>query len=91
MLDLTSALAYLHGLGAFHRHTCPRTIVFRGSQIYLSDIRFYSERCSESASKYDAPEIRNKDPVLTRQSNIYSGFFSISWYTATPTSSYPSL
>ena len=28
MLDLTSALAYLHGLGAFHRYVCPRTIVF---------------------------------------------------------------
>jgi len=72
MLDLTSALASLHGLSAFHRHVCPYTIVFRGSQIYLSDIRFYSERCSESTSKYNAPEIRNKDPVLTRRSDIYS-------------------
>ena len=72
MLDLSSALAYLHGLAILHRHISPRTIIFRGSQIYLSDIQFYSERPLESASKYDAPEICNNDPIVTRRSDIYS-------------------
>ena len=55
---LPSSLAYLYGLSAFHRHIRLHAIIFRGSQIYLSGIRFYSALRPESSSKYDVHTLR---------------------------------